>query len=104
MGMLQTLNHERDHYLAVGKGQVDGESPATGLGSFTAYLNVQYVRPVRTPGAVQVLAWYERREGRKDWIKAEVRQSSGGGEDDEGEVVVCDRAEGLFVVPRGSRL
>lgn len=104
MGILQSVNHERDHYRAVGKGLVDGESPSDGLGSFTAYLNVQYLRPVRTSAAVQVVAWYEKREGRKDWIQAEVRQNVGGGEDDAGEVVVCSKGEGLFVVPRESRL
>lgn len=104
MGILQSVNHERDHYVAVGRGLVDGELPQEGLGSFTAYLNVKYLRPVRTPAAVVVVAWYERREGRKDWIVAEVRQSVGGGEDDAGEVVVCSRGEALFVVPKESRL
>ena len=105
MGVLQTVNHERDHFLAVGRGLAEGESPAAGLGSFTAFLNVKYLRPVRSGAAVQVLAWYTRRESRKQWIEAEVRQSvDGGGEDDVGEVVVCARAEGLFVVPREGRL
>ncbi|KAM0721062.1 hypothetical protein Q7P37_003348 [Cladosporium fusiforme] len=106
MGILQSVNHEREHYRAVGRGEVDGELPASGLGSFTAYLNVKYLRPVRTCAAVQVVAWYVKREGRKDWIEAEVRQNVGGGEDDsgEGEVVVCSRGEALFVVPREARL
>jgi acyl-coenzyme A thioesterase PaaI-like protein len=105
MGILQTVNVERDHFIAVGKGFAEGESPAGGLASFTAYLNVKYLRPVRSRAAVQVVAWYERREGRKSFVKAEVRQNVGGGEDDSGEVVVCASAEGLFVMPReGSRL
>lgn len=104
MGILQSVNHERTHLLAVGKGLVDGELPATGLGSFTAYLNVKYLQPVRTSAAVQIVAWYVRREGRKDWIEAEVRQGDVGGEDDFGEVVVCARGEGLFVVPRESKV
>jgi acyl-coenzyme A thioesterase PaaI-like protein len=105
MGMLQFVNHERDHFLAVGKGLAEGEKPGSGLGSFTAYLNVQFLRPVRTGAAVQVVAWYVRREGRKSFVDAEIRQPvDGGGEDDCGEVVVCARAEGLFVAPRGSRI
>lgn len=104
MGILQSVNHERDHFLAVGKGLAEGESPASGLGSFTAYLNIKYLKPVQTGAAVQVVAWYEKREGRKQWINAEIRQAVGGGEDDCGEVVVCASGEGLFVVPRGSRL
>jgi acyl-coenzyme A thioesterase PaaI-like protein len=105
MGILQTVNHERDHFLAVGRGVAEGESPANGLGSFTAFLDVTYERPVRSGAAVQVVARYVKREGRKQWIDAEVRQVLvGGGEDEDGEVVVCARGSGLFVVPRGSRI
>lgn len=104
MGLLMFVNHERDHFLAVGRGQAEGERPATGLGSFTAYLNVKYLRPVRTGAAVQVVSWYVKREGRKQFINAEIRQSEGGGEDDCGEVVVCATGEALFVVPRTSRI
>jgi len=114
MGILQSVNHERDHFLAVGKGLAEGESPASGLGSFTAFLNVKYERPVRSGTAVQVVAWYVKREGRKQWIDAEIRQSlppagpqgghHGGEEDEVGEVVVCSSGSGLFVVPRGSKI
>lgn len=105
MGILQSVNHERDHFVAVGRGLAEGESPWQGLGSFTAFLNIKYLRPVRTGAAVQVVAWYVRREGRKQWINAEIRQSiDGGGEDDSGEVVVCASGEGLFVVPRASKM
>lgn len=105
MGVLQTVNHERDHFLKVARGEAEGETPEKGLGSFTAFLNVKYERPVRTGAAVQVVAWYTKREERKQWIEAEVRQ--GGvveGEDDVGEVVVCARGSGLFVVPRERKL
>ena len=105
MGVLQTVNHERDHFLKVGRGEAEGESPEKGLGSFTAFLNVKYLRPVRTGAAVQIVAWYTRREDRKQWIEAEVRQGGvPGGEDDVGEVVVCARGKGLFVVPRVGKL
>ena len=66
---------------------------------------MKYLRPVRTGAAVQIVAWYTRKEDRKQWIEAEVRQAvPSGGEDDEGEVVVCARGEGLFVVPRERKL
>ena len=99
-------NAERDHFIAVGKGFAEGESPDSGLGGFTAYLNIKYLRPVRSGGAVQIVAWFVKREGRKSFVEAEVRQNVGGGEDDSGEVVVCARGEGLFVVPGkgGSKL
>lgn len=99
MGILQTANHEYAHSRLVGEGKM----PETGLGSYTAFLNVRYLRPVRTGEAVVVVAWYQRREGRKDWVEAEVRQWSGKGEG-EGEVVCCARGEGLFVVPREKKL
>lgn len=104
MGILQTVNHERDHLLSVGKGLADGELPEHGLGSFTAYLNIKYLKPIRTSAAVVVIAKYTKREGRKDFITAEIRQSEGVGEDEDGEVVVCASAEALFVVPKGSKL
>jgi acyl-coenzyme A thioesterase PaaI-like protein len=66
-------------------------------------LNIKYLRPVRSGAAVQVVAWFVKREGRKSFVEAEVRQNVGGGEDDSGEVVVCAKGEGLFVVP-GSKL
>jgi acyl-coenzyme A thioesterase PaaI-like protein len=104
MGLLQFVNPERDHFRAVGRGQAEGERPATGLGSFTAYLNIKYLRPVRTGAAVQVVAWYVKREGRKSFVQAEIRQGTPGGEDDCGEVLVCASAEALFVVPRASKV
>jgi acyl-coenzyme A thioesterase PaaI-like protein len=103
MGILMMVNVERDHFIAVGKGYAEGESPDGGLGGFTAYLNIKYLRPVRSGAAVQVVAWFVKREGRKSFVEAEVRQNVGGGEDDSGEVVVCAKGEGLFVVP-GSKL
>jgi acyl-coenzyme A thioesterase PaaI-like protein len=80
-----------------------------GLGSFTADLRVRYLRPVRTPGAIAVVVKRARKEGRKEWWVAELKQwhGVGEGEDEEGEVVVCATGEALFVTPRaagGSRL
>ncbi|KAK1030690.1 hypothetical protein LTR33_017057 [Friedmanniomyces endolithicus] len=74
MGILQSLNHERDHMTKVGKGLAHGESPPQAFGSFTATLNIKYLKPVHTPDSLLVTARYTRREGRKEWIHAEVKQ------------------------------
>lgn len=100
MGMLQTVNLERERQ----SGNV-GEEEGGGLGSFTAYLNVQYKRPVSTPGAIAVVVKRVRKEGRKEWLSAELKQWSGsdrsrGDGDEEGELVVCATGEALFVTPR----
>ena len=104
MGMLQSVNHERDHMLKVGAGMAQGELPPHGLGTFTVELKVTYLRPVRTPGSLVVTARDVRRVGRKDWISAEVKQHESHGEDDYGEEVLCATGEALFVEPKASRL
>jgi len=104
MGILQTVNHERDHLLRVGKGLAEGELPPHGIGAFTVELKVRFRAPVRTPGSLVVTARYVRREGRKEWIYAEVTQHLGPGGDDDGEEVVCATGEALFVQPKSSKL
>ncbi|KAM0699626.1 hypothetical protein Q7P36_000629 [Cladosporium allicinum] len=88
MGILLTVNMERDHFIAVGKGFAEGESPAGGVGEFYG------------------VSEYQVFEAGEEWGGgAGCCLNVGGGEDDSGEVVVCASAEGLFVVPReGSRL
>jgi len=54
----------------------------------TAYLNTTYLRPVRTPGTILVVARTVRAEGRKIWVEAYM-------EDGEGEKLA--KAEALFV-------
>ncbi|KAK1089003.1 hypothetical protein LTR48_001020 [Friedmanniomyces endolithicus] len=88
MGILQSFNHERDHMTKVGKGLAQGESPPQAFGSFTATLNIKYLKPVHTPDSLLVTARYTRREGRKEWIHAEVKQHHSHGEDDYGEQTV----------------
>lgn len=103
MGILQNANHERDHFLAVGKGLAQGELPPHGINSFTVELKVKYLKPVQTPGSLVCTARYVKREGRKEWIYAEVKQHVAHGEDDD-EEIVCATGEALFVEPRGSRI
>lgn len=104
MGILQSANHERDHLLKVGKGLAQGELPPHGIGTFTVELKIKYLKPVRTPGSLMVTARYVKREGRKEWIYAEVKQHEAHGEDDDGEEVMCATGEALFVTPKASRL
>ncbi|GAB1743211.1 hypothetical protein NU219Hw_g9067t1 [Hortaea werneckii] len=118
MGVLQTVNHERAHAFSVqrqlkarggnrddGRGMVsegsnDALSSLPPLGSFTAELKIRYRRPVSTPGEVLCTARYVRREGRKEWIEAVIRQEDvKGGEDGDG-VVTCAIGEGLFIEPK----
>ncbi|KAK3116161.1 hypothetical protein LTR53_003770 [Teratosphaeriaceae sp. CCFEE 6253] len=104
MGILQSVNHERDHMAKVGTGHVQGELPPEGFGSFTATLNLKYLKPVRTPDSVLVTARYMKREGRKEWIYAEIKQHVSHGEDDYGEEIVCATGEALFIKPKDSKL
>lgn len=104
MGILQTVNHERDHMANVGKGLAQGELPPHGIGSYTATLDIRYLKPVHTPGSLIVTARYTKREGRKEWIRAEIKQHVMHGEDDHGEELLCATGDALFVVPRSVKL
>ncbi|GAB7362077.1 hypothetical protein MBLNU230_g2111t1 [Neophaeotheca triangularis] len=104
MGVLLNVNHERDHLVAVEKGLAEGEIPSSGFPSFTAELKVKYLKPVKTPAPLIAIAKYEKREGRKMWITAEVRQRIGQAEDYDGDDVLCATGEALFVEPKASRL
>ncbi|KAF9870054.1 thioesterase superfamily protein [Colletotrichum karsti] len=54
----------------------------------TAYLNTQYVRPVRTPQTILVVVTVKRVEGRKFWIEGVI-------EDKDGQVLA--KADSLYV-------
>lgn len=56
--------------------------------TMTAYLNVNYKRPVMTPGIVLLRGWVDRREGRKIWGKGTVEDGNGN---------VLSEGEALFV-------
>ncbi|KAI6872298.1 hypothetical protein KC343_g1761 [Hortaea werneckii] len=117
MGVLQTVNHERAHAVSVqreerargGRGEGGGGVSEGGgdalsslppLGSFTAELKIRYRRPVSTPGEVLCTARYVRREGRKEWIEAVIRQGEVEGDEEEDGVVTCAIGEGLFIEPK----
>lgn len=100
MGWLQSANNERKHLAAVAKGRAHGEMPPVGVPSYTAELKIRYLRPVQTPGALIVTAKYVKREGRKEWINAEIKQREGMTDDYDGDEVVCATAEALFIEPK----
>jgi acyl-coenzyme A thioesterase PaaI-like protein len=64
MGTLLTVNE--DH----------GGLPLT-QGTVTASLTVKFLKGVRTPGTVAVVARCRKREGRKFWLDAEVKDGEG---------------------------
>ncbi len=57
--------------------------------AFTAQLNISYRRPVRVGSPMHVRGWVTGREGRKRWLRAEIR--------DEADAL-CVEAEGLFIL------
>jgi acyl-coenzyme A thioesterase THEM4 len=57
--------------------------------TMTAYLKVDYRKPVKTPGVLLARAWLEKREGRKMWGRGTI-------EDGEGNLLAD--GEALFIV------
>ncbi|KKY34685.1 putative thioesterase superfamily protein [Diaporthe ampelina] len=92
-GIVATVFDEVLGYAAPA-GRLTGEGQGAGraVPSYvTAYLNTTYLRPVRTPGTVMVVARTTKVEGRKIWVEASM-------EDGRGEKLA--RAEALFVEVR----
>jgi acyl-coenzyme A thioesterase PaaI-like protein len=95
MGIYTSCNEHRAYFEKNGVKKKDkGQTP-----KFTAELKVTYLKPVRTPTTLVVEVRSVRKEGRKEWMVAEMRQ-----EQDGGEVVLCARGEGLFVEARGAKI
>lgn len=57
--------------------------------TMTAYLKVDYKRPMRTPGVVLCRAWPEKREGKKLYVKGSIEDGNGN---------VLSLSEGLFII------
>lgn len=102
MGILQLTNAERDHMCAVAQGKAEGEIPpsGTGYGWYTAELKIKYLKPVLTPAPLVCTARYTKRDGRKEWIFAEIKQRVGVSEDYDGDEVICATGEGFFIQPK----
>lgn len=89
-GMVATIFDEVLGYAAPGS-RLSGEGQDEGkpVPSYvTAYLHTTYIRPVRTPGTILVVARTTKVEGRKIWVEASM-------EDGQGEKLA--KAEALFV-------
>jgi acyl-coenzyme A thioesterase THEM4 len=82
MGILLVVNAEYALQLSNGSERIT---------QMTAYLNVSYKRPVRTPGVVLATARIMKAEGKKWWIRATIEDS------ERQELAV---AEALFVNAR----
>jgi acyl-coenzyme A thioesterase PaaI-like protein len=94
MGIYTSCNEHRAYFERTGSRKEDkGQTP-----KFTAELKVTYLKPVRTPTTCVIEVRSVRKEGRKEWMLAEMRQEQ------EGKVVLCARGEGLFVEARGSKI
>lgn len=89
-GIVATIFDEVLGYAAPA-GRLTGEGQDAGkpVPSYvTAYLNTTYLRPVRTPGTILVVASTTKVEGRKIWVEASM-------EDGRGDKLA--KAEALFV-------
>lgn len=62
---------------------------------YTANLNIDFRRPVQTPGPVAIKCWTSRSEGRKYWLEAQIEDAKGG---------VCVQAKGLWIHPRPEKM
>lgn len=75
--------------LDVALGAAAEEEKPPGKSAMTAYLNVNYKKPVRTPCKILCRGVVKRKEGKKMWAEGSV-------EDHKGEILAS--AEGLFIV------
>lgn len=98
MGIMQMENLERKRRKEKEVAEEEKREPSEGLSAFTAYLNVQYLKPVRTPAVIAVTARRVEKEGRKEWLVAELKQWHG--DEGKGEVVVCAKGESLWITPK----
>ena len=86
MGVLLTVNHQ-DY------AERQGREPDAMISQMTAYMNVTYKWPVKTPGVILATAKITKTEPRKWWLEATM-------EDDERRVLAT--AEALFVQSRAN--
>jgi len=57
--------------------------------TMTAYLKVDYKKPMRTPGVVLCRSWLEKKEGRKIYVRGSIEDGDGN---------VLSLSEGLFII------
>lgn len=73
-------------------GMIAGFYKSPGMSGYTTVMNVQFRKPVPTPGAILCRTWLERRSvGRKLWIRGPV---------EDGEGVLYAEGESLWIEVR----
>ncbi|CAK3935643.1 Hypothetical predicted protein [Lecanosticta acicola] len=93
MGILMSINGERRRRHL----KLKQDEAAQLMSSFTAELKITYKAPVRAPGEVVVSARRVKKEGKKEWFRAEAKQQV------EEKVVLCAIGEALFIEPKVAR-
>jgi acyl-coenzyme A thioesterase PaaI-like protein len=105
IGIYQATNYAYQVRRRAARSKKKGEKDVF-TGTFTAELKVRYLAPIRTPGCIEVKVKRTKKEGRKEWLRAEVRQWVGEGEEEDregeggGKVIVVAEGEALFITPR----
>ena len=66
------LSAALDHTMAVLAGAYPG-----GKHAYTKHLQIEFQRPLRTPGAMLCRAWMTKAEGRKMWVTGRVEDENG---------------------------
>jgi thioesterase superfamily protein 4 len=69
-------------------GAAENARPAK-MSTMTAYLKVDYKKPMKTPAIILCRAWVERREGKKIYVRGTIETEKG---------VISSLGEGLFII------
>lgn len=104
MGMYLAINQDQARTAKAKLDQAPGADSDDFFPAFTAELKIRYLRPVHTPGNIIVTVWSVKKEGRKRWLAAELKQCMSQSPDNAGDIVVCATAESLFISPRASKM
>lgn len=94
MGSLLQQIEERKHAESAAEGS------AQSIGSFTKYLNVEFLAPMKTPSVILAKVKVVERRGRGVKVLASLFQKDGAEGELDGQLIECARGEGLFVTPR----
>lgn len=95
-GLVATILDESMSVLKQVQRGLPSGTPGSG---FTAELKIKYLKPISTPGVVLTTCKYIKRDGRKEWVYAEMKQRETSENGVDGKEIVCATAEGLFIEP-----
>ncbi|ORX99559.1 HotDog domain-containing protein [Clohesyomyces aquaticus] len=90
-GFVATMLDEVFGVLILSNLVLERESGGSVTSCFTAYLNTNYKRPVPAPGVVLCTAKFERKEGRKIYVRGSIEDGMG---------TVYSTGEGMFLETR----